>query len=300
MPIKRKLRLAPVVAKLPAQARPKVKVRPLTTSTVSLVKREVKKELAKEAENKYIVRYTGGNAPTAAFSINPTPSATMNAMFINQGILTNADFYRLLPSIGQGVGTTERIGNVITPKYMKSSLQFALNGQTLDSMNLQVRVIAFTLKSVKSYEEFDTTSVDYATKLFWDGQSAQSIANIGGQPFYLHLPVNKREVNVVDDKTFTLGKGQGLSRRTQGLVSAGTELCVNAYEQYKEHDVVWSLPATFKYTESATVAVDTPTNFAPYIAVLYTQMDGQMSATGTANKNLVVMNIRTSLSYEDS
>nr|WAE43162.1 MAG: capsid protein [Cressdnaviricota sp.] len=297
----------PVVAQAPAKkgrGRPKgspnkVKFGPMTQAQYlkTLVKDEVKKEAAKEQENKYIVRRTPGNAPTGAYSLYPTPSQGMNSMVIRQGTLINDDFYRLLPTISQGVSTLQRIGTVIRPKYMRSHLQFALQPSTEESLNLQVRVIAFTLKSVKSYAEFDNTGLNYASVMFWDGQTGLSNGNPGGHPAYLNYPVNKREFNVVDDITFTLAKGTGQARQTQGGSTAGAQVCVNAYEQTKQLDVVWDTPSTFKYIDQTS---QYPSNFAPYIAVFYTQMDGGMSTKDDENLDQVVMNIGTSISYEDA
>lgn len=280
--------------------------------TKQAVKAIVKKEIASNLENKFIVRYTPGGSPTATFTINPLPSQNMGSMGVSQGIFTNADFYRVLPNIVQGDTTTEKVGTLISPKSLRSHIQLALNAQTLfaSSQNLQVRIIAFTLKSVKSYEEFDSTPIDYAGKLFWDGNSGQPLVNVGGQPFYLHLPINKRVVNVVMDKTVTLGKGTGLARNTVAITPVdGTQVFNNPHSQFHEMTVNWNPPKKFKYNNNNVFLPQTnyPTNYAPYIGVIVTQMDGGMScpddipaAQPTANKNLVLMNIRTALSYEDA
>lgn len=297
----------PVVAQAPAKGRGrpkgiknKVKEGPMTHAQYlkSLVKDEVKKEAAKDQENKYIIRRTPGNAPTGAYSLYPTPSQGANSMVISQAILSNDDFYRLLPTISQGLTTTQRIGTIIRPKYMKSHLQFGIQPAWAESLNVQVRVIAFTLKSVKSYAQFDdTATLNYANVMFWDGQAGLSNNNPGGQPGYLTYPVNKREFNVVDDITFTLAKGTGQSRQTQGGTNAGTQTYLEAYQQTKQLDIVWDTPATFKYIDQTS---QYPSNFAPYIAVFYTQMDGGMSTAPDDNTDLVVMNIATSISYEDA
>jgi len=268
------------------------------------IKNIVKKELSNQIENKYIAKYQLGDAPNNEY--NPVTATLVGTGYITQDILTNNDFYRILPAVQQGPGTADRVGTIIRPKSLRTQLQFAFNGDYNGSLNLQVRVIAFTLKQVKGYETFVNSTVNYALKMGWNAStftpstSPAPIVLKGGEPYYLNMPINKREVNVVMDDTFTLTKGQGQARDSSARPTGGDSIFLDSYRGVHEMTVKWDPPKTFKYDDNMITGQSYPSNYAPFIAVIYTQMDGLMSVNTADNIKLVVLNMRTALSYEDA
>lgn len=280
----------------------KRKVR-LATPTAQAIKTVVKKEMARETENKFVSTYVRGDngAQFIPDATAPNPADSMSQMYITQKCNANSDLYRILPSITQGLTTLDRIGTVIRPKYMKSHIQFALAGEQTGSQNYQVRLMAFTLKQVKGYEAFLSGSLNYGGLMFWNGANGQSTGVPGGQPWWLNLALNKREVNVIHDEQFTLSKGTGTARVSSVGGTPGTQTFLAGYQGVKECEIHFKdLPATWKYDTNATGGASYPTNYAPFIAVIYTQMDGRMSQDPADQNKQIVMNIKTNLSYEDA
>ena len=293
MPATRK---APLFADLRKTGKKKPKKKVAMEDLKEAVKDEVKTAMARETENKYACIHTLGDHST----FDPqTTGGNVAAGYVKTSILTNADLYKILPAIATGTDTFQREGTIIRPKSLKVQLQLALN-HIGSSMDVQVRYIFFTLKQVKSYNALDTSSTNFAKNLFWNGVSGLPVACRGGEPYWLNIPINNRQVSTIVDKTITLTKGTGLSR--QSNVADGTQSFVDMHRGTYEDTITIPCPASFKY--DANLFGDLPTNFAPFFVVMVTQMDGYMSeynGTGTDyNTNLIVMNYKSSLSYEDA
>lgn len=271
-------------------------------TTVRAVKAIVKREIAKNLENKYITQYQLGDAQLNSYVLGSNPNVASG--WITQGVISNQNFYLIFPSIVQGDQSNQRQGTIIRPKSLRSYLQFSLNNSKTSSQNIQVRVIALTFKQMKSYEAFlgnqsSSTPVNYANKLCWDGGTASSVPVPGGEPEWMRLPINKREINVVMDKTFTLSKGAGLNR-VSNPPQNGTITTMLPTQSFEEVSINWDVPKSLKYNDNTSTAINYPTNYAPFICCYYTQMDGYMSQDPQYNTQVITLNMRTSLSYEDA
>lgn len=260
-------------------------------AAVKLMATIAKNEIAKSLENKYACINALGDH-SAPF--NPAVGgANVGGGYIKQTILLNTDFYPILPKIAIGTDTFQRVGTSLRPKSLKIQMNFALTDAGSD--DLSVRLFVLNIKQCKSYDTLATTTQNFATSLLWNGEDGKSTGFIGGEPYWQMLPLNNRVFTKILDKRINLRRGQGKVR--QSNVNVGAQTFVGT-EAYKTITFNIPLPASFRY--DGTTNNNWPTNFAPVMCCGYTQADGYMSEDPQYNLNLIVMNYKASLSYEDA
>lgn len=272
------------------------------------IKAIVKREISNAIENKYIVKYQYATGANVEFQPATAGLHEMATSYIPKcSAKLNTDFYQILPRLEEGTTTGQRVGTQISVKSLRTRMCFAFPPTYSGSANYQVRVVAFTLKGVKSYDSFNqpggTTPVDYAGKMAWNastfgGAEPAPFSLLGGSWWYNQMPVNKRFVNVVSDKTFTMTKGVGVARFSGA--NEGTLQFIDNGRGTHIHDIVWSPPKKFLYNQNTVTGTGYPENYAPFIIVTFAQMDGGLTVIDSESKEQIVMAMKTALSYEDA
>lgn len=170
--------------------------------------------------------------------------------------ITNADCYPLVNTIAQGVGDGYRIGEKLTPKYLKVTVRVALdynymanNGGTgVDLSPLQCRVIAFTQSDVKvgsSSSPLDTAHL-LRTGVGASAYTGSWVDNL--------VPINTDKFKVLKDKLIKLVPMTNQPSDAQGIFP-------NSFTQFT---FKVKCPKYFKYDITTG---DWPNNFAPWICL---------------------------------
>lgn len=272
----------PVVAKAPGKKSRKTVAIDLGTA----VKNAVKHELSKAAENKYITRLGSANA---------TIGTSYGSEFVTPAIPLNSSVRPLLPTIVEGTDANQRIGNTITPKYLKVKCHVTFSNDITQSAIRDVRFMFLKNKSVKDTAMLtsDTAGVpNYALELLWNGQTATPTDYKGCEPYYNKLPINRKQWDVVEDKIVRIAKSESDTSPSANGVKAIT----SQYAQ--EFEVSIPLPAKLYYDGGPGVTY--PSNFAPVLAIGW--VDPMMTTTvgTTDHPKDVMVQWTSSLSFEDA
>jgi len=158
------------------------------------MKTAIKKVVAPAEEVKYIAKSWTSEQAVATLST-----------------LAASDLYPMLPSVSQGVGANQRVGNTINPKSIKTHFALYFNNDSVNTANLYVRLLCVSSRECKSYA--NAASLE-GGNLFLNGLggamdlSGNYSDNLKRNQF---LPVNKKSWIVHHDKTVHLAKGYGFT-----------------------------------------------------------------------------------------
>lgn len=238
------------------------------TTTMKKVKKLIKKSISNEAEKKMAFTSTGQ-------ALSP----------FYPGILDSFNVRYLLPSITNGTGPNERIGDLIRPIYMtvKGFIRFnnATAGSQINFTNVMIRLIIASLKTTPSQD-----LVVGALNL-----SLQNLLRRGGTnvPFTgyindLWTPINTelwtphydKKIRLTQPNFFTTVGDQDLS----GTV--------------KIFSIKVPLPKILRYIDGVNAGVQ-PTNACPMLMLGYSYMNG---ATPTQNAQCSI-SYEVNLAYTD-
>lgn len=251
------------------------------------VKVEVAKQLSKGLENKMIMR--NGNADVAV--------GITYQEFVKMAITADTDFRQLVPRLTDGTDAYNRVGNSITPKVLKIRGIVFINGNVIPSLDYTLRLMVVTSKLQKETTALTTTG-SYYTTLLWNPQVAFPVAYLGGDPYYNQLPINRRAWNVLADKQIHLRKGFPWPGATVTSPSEGeTFMSPTRSVPFEIVLTQKQLPAKFLYQAPGS---DFPTNFAPVLAVGFTDNTGMNTVGSVALDSNVQIQWQSSLIYEDA
>lgn len=232
----------------------------------------IQKEVGKASETKYVTEtILDGRAGTY---VN-----------FNSTIKTGPDWYRVLPQLPQGTGSTAdvswvREGADVTPIRQKINWEFRFTNT--DSNTRDIYVVLYIVQPVqqKAYGSVSVnSSMLYPGQFLKTGSASTTYANqkaFDGVPLDTYLPIYNKLFRLLHKKVFRLARpsgganGSGVVPTSTGMYSMG--VLSKRYSWVNKH-----LPKTLKYAENA--AVTWPSNAAPYWAVGYYYADGTAADT---------------------
>lgn len=233
------------------------------------VKKIVNKVLDKKVEDKHII-----------FRLDTlTPH--------NSAIAGAGDVVPLIGQIAQGTAGEQRIGDRITPKYLRVDGVVSLAQGPDRAQNVtpvHVRIVAYRQNDINVGSA--NASVDTAS-LFRDTQGGTGARGFSGIPNDLLLPINDDKFKKLFDRQVTLCP-QLLG--PSGTPTTGVPLTLAS----RKYSFTVTLPKQFKYDANTG---DWANNFAPFMSVGYAYVNGQVpDTTSTAIFNTAVAHFI----YEDA
>lgn len=212
----------------------------------------------------------------------------------NSGIDSTSDIQPIIPAMGQGVDTFQRVGEVITAKRLniKGYIKLDINDVS-DSTKLPhvaVRMMILSMKNRPSYDQVTASAAPLATLLKKGGTTA----GFTGLLSDLHAPINRDVFTVHHDKKFYLRQdylnGIGASIPSQ-YVSSDVSKTVKFFNLN-----VRCKNKTLRYDED--VATDSyPVNFSPFLVLGYCYLDG---SSPDVLDTKVGLSYDSTLTYEDA
>lgn len=204
-----------------------------------------------------------------------------NVTAFNQQVNSSGDCLRLMPSISQGTGQGQRVGNSIRLKslHIRGVLTFTLGQTTAANCRIGVRMMIFRCKRFSDWQQTQTDFGSSYARLL-EG----SVNGLNGDLANWNTPANRDYFSVVKDKRFVMTLSQGSS-------TAEVFNCVRHYKfkiPYSQRKLV--------YDEN--YDVDDSVNY-PYVMVLgYTKLDG--SVPDLATTTYLTNQYTTTAKYEDA
>lgn len=194
----------------------------------------------------------------------------------------SADCQPVIMQITQGVDSSQRMGDRITPKSLKVSGVLALNPEFDGSSVLYARVMILQQKDIKSGAEILGGGVDAGALLRAGYGSTGNEVQFTGATQNLNMPINTELFRVHYDRQFKFAEQTGV---TDANPSAAVKW---SYTFTKKN-----LPASLHFDEGNG---NWPNNFAPFVAIGYAYADG--TAPDTIQLKLI-SNIYSQLHFED-
>lgn len=238
--------------------------------------KKVKAVLAKQSETKYVSDNYDKNSNRAL-----DPVWTLND--IGAGVLK---FLPMLPRTSQGVGTFNRIGDVIQPVgKVATTLEFSLSGEDLSGHQIKVEIWYGTSKSRK-----DWAQNPLPTDNFLD-QGNGTNTNPSTARTSTMLPADHNLVSF-KKKVFILSKTPG----TIGGDNGDGNFASNGGKSYRSIKLLHTPPKKLKY---ALAADNYPDNYAPGYYINLSYVDGEQPQTTAYLQNMVNITSRTHLHFKD-
>jgi len=231
----------------------------------------------------------------SSYASDPTPN--LYAPF-NSIISGATQFSGCLPSILQGSGEYQRIGNLIQPISNKVALDVRIKGGTTSSgfpYDITVVVYYGVCKKYKYHPDLSADSTNLALQLLSSGGlsaiTSTETQEFGGIASDSHLPVNNA-IWKLKKKTFRLYKAPGI---LNGAVGSGTLSTPNKNNHSCILDFSSFLPSKLKYDQDLDVD---PSNYAPVWCMGYYYNDGTPPNT-TSGSGILEFKQNAMLLYKD-
>jgi hypothetical protein len=259
----------------PGNAKGKKQWKRATKSSVKLMKSVAESVLNRELETKYVAdQYQ-----------NISFNSIINAY--------STEAYACLPPVGVSSGamqTYQRVGNEIMPLKLNVKMAVAI-AAVARSCALRVDVYVLTRKDTK-YLPTLLTRTDQP-KMYNTGGGATGTIGYNGQMTIPQLRYNLNEFSVIKHKTFILAGNVGLPNGDTTPGNAGNLLpgCV------KQLSMDIPCPKTLKYDEQTATAATYPYNFAPFILIGYSKVDGSPADVGLQS---VVASWTVQMTFKDA
>lgn len=210
----------------------------------------------------------------------------------HNSLITNADFYPIMPQVVQGGDDCQRVGNKIQPKglYVKGEISLCSNsGQNFQSnLPIRVRVLILSMRNVKQ-TNLIAPNINYLNLLVSndDATATHTVLPYDGSVTNHMYPVNKDMYIIHKDYQFTL-----CPDNQDTTANDGSPL----YKAHRFFKFKISTPKylTFDYQGGG---LNWPINFAPFCAIGYCFPDGTAPDT---TQTKIATNVRSFLYYEDS
>jgi len=202
----------------------------------------------------------------------------------NSPIAGAGDVIPIVQQIPVGPGIESRLGDRITPKYLRVSGVVSLNpGSSISSYEpLLVRVLAFRQNDVTVGSA--TASVDTGN-LIRDTAGGTGSRQFSGNTQDLLMPLNGDKFKSIFDKQYMLCPQD---------TNAGTAGNLQMPHQFRKYSFKVKLPKQFKYDPANG---NWANNFAPFMSIGYAYPDGRPAdLVGTAVVNTAVAHFV----YEDA
>lgn len=167
------------------------------------------------------------------------------------------DCYSIIPTMTQGQGSNQRIGDKVRPTALKLDGVVSFNDIGQGYVGVPLHVVVFVLQARRNRDATQISTVTPISKLLdggltpasWDGSTQNST-----------YPINRDEFEVLATRSFKISDVTAENARS---LSARYTLSVKA-------------PAVLDYTFGGS----TPTNFAPFVVLGWCRDDGVTPSIG--------------------
>lgn len=246
---------------------------------VALVKAVAKKVVEDALEDKYT---------TASMTLTGYP------VYFNASIGSNAEIYPVLPQIGQGTNSSDRVGDRIRPKKLQVDVVITANGSYDSSQLNQVRLFILQDKSIRNTAALkDITALQTGTPIQTLLDFGGNVGYFTGIPSDIMRRVNKQRYTVFKDKVLEVCAGKGQTPQP-GNGYNGTQTFVSGQQCWKLSFII-PTPKVLTYSAYGDAW---PSNFAPFMCLGYVQPDGNASPDNLLTR--VAVNWISHLDFEDA
>lgn len=214
-------------------------------------------------------------------------SCTPENVIYHNSAIANGDQYRVLPYLIQDGSELGRIGDRVEPVSLTMKGQVSISPGSNTTRPLMVRILVLQLKNA---HDWPTAQTNWAAGAFnsllkYNFESAGTEnQSFNGSSTDLYVPVNKDLFDVLGERFVKLNP------HTSASAVEGAQINSLA----KNFNMKIRTPAHLRYTNKG---VQYPENFAPFISVGYSYMDG--SQPDTVTQEIVVTAI-SHLYYKDA
>jgi len=217
-----------------------------------------------------------------------------NAITFNSGISAWSEAYPILPPVPEE-GTTPqsfaRVNDQISPLNLKLDLNVAINA-VARSVAVRVDVFVLTYKLNKYWP--NVSALSGTPQLYRTGTTGAQTQGYDGVMSSTFLRMNLNSFSVIRHKSFLLGGNVGLPN---GDTTNGNAPNMSLPGMSRKLSMVIPCPKTLKYDESSASSVTYPNNFAPFLFIGYSKVDGTGPDVSFAS---VVASWTNSLTYKDA
>ena len=181
----------------------------------------------------------------------------------------NTRLRTILPNLGQGVGSNQRIGTVITPVKVRVTIRYYVDQTNERAFRLHVRQFLLTSKSVKNPAMWPTEGDSQTKNLLDNGDGTNTFATYGvdrNSWLTISKPINKTAFTKLGkgNKTLSFGKQGG---RPQNEQTGGNATTPYDARSVLEHTQVLTFTCPkLKYEQFVEQGLNNylqPTNFNP-------------------------------------
>lgn len=231
-------------------------------------------------------------------SLTETKQAYYNSgntlTMFNSGIDSVGDLQQIVPNIANGVEDNQRVGQQIRAKSMNIRGYIKLNiNDVNDSTKLPAVVARMMVVSMKTAPNF-TEAQAQASKIGTLLKKGGTTVSFTGLLSDIHAPINTDVFTVHSDRKYYLNQSYV---NATGVSPPSTVLAQDVKNTVKFFNInVRCKNRLLKYDEDVSSDL-LPTNFAPFILLGYSYLDG--SAADTLSTNLGLQYIST-FNYEDA
>jgi len=220
--------------------------------------RQVKRLVSGASEMKYVtdaLRNPGGHTDLSTWGGFST------------AITGTGEIYAALPRTYQGLDDHQRIGNKISPKFVRVKLDVATTAYNDNSsQDRTVHIFLLTATSVKSLDNYSAIPI---TQLLNKGDGTN--VSFDGTAYRAQYPVNTSEFRVLKHIKKRMVKGFGQPIGTTAATAGSTDGVISPSQQYAHINMNVKIPKSFKYDRASQ---SYPTNYAPFIVIGFTNNNG--------------------------
>jgi len=214
----------------------------------------------------------------------------IQASVVGQASATPGGFFRMIPNLGQGVQTNQRLGDQVAPQRLIN--RFIFNFPS-DLQNNQDIIVNLWIVKVKGAGSQTAVAATIPGQFLRVGNGNNTDPTDANQPNMLQLvstyPLNTDQYTKLKHYRFRMRRGIGLPTNTN-TASEVAPTGVGRTDMFKT--ITYSCkPPGFKYSSAG---FTTPSNFYPVALVYATNVDG--SAYGDTLR----MSINSQLFYKDA
>jgi len=221
-------------------------------------------------------------------------SSSQYAQGFNSGISVLGDMKALVPQVGTGTGSWQRLDQRITPIRLSTTWHFAFSDTITRSMNILVTLYCFHKKNIKYVPDMAQDVTTNGIQLLAAGNSGV-VQPYNGYITESDLPINKDSYTLIKKFTFQLTNNVGVPN---GDTTAGNAPNVSLAASHKKISLTVPTPKQLTYKpDKPGVPFVYPDGFAPFWAVGYAHVGG--SAPDAFNTDLLV-SWNTMLTYTDA
>lgn len=241
----------------------------------------VNRAIHRKMENKY-----------ASVTLDPTQ---IPAVIDDNSVVS---IFPIMPSIGRGSASMNRLGDRISPRWMeiRGWVTLDMNDTNQDYDRVVVRLILGKAKKAPLYTDaandiINSPGSNWASELIHFGTSA---GTFNGTLFALQSPVNKGVFTTMAERRMTLTRP-----RFYDAPLVGSDSFRYSGNSTRFFRIRVKCPKQFMY-RAPNVNTAIPENFAPVLCAGYTLLNGSTPASPPLAPTPVTLSFTTRLTFEDA